>query len=595
MPEAPRHRPNLDNPVLRSRKPTAAVPYPMILAEGEEKSGKSWEIALAAADERIGRAFWLDLGEGAADEYAGIPEVGPDAYEVLEHDGTYAAVLEQVLAVKEVAKAAHEAGDKPVLLAIDSGSDIWNGLKDWVSLRARGSDKNKRKLAEDPAAELDVSRNLWNDAGKRYRKLMTELLTFPGIVVITARGKVVSATDPNTGQPYKDARKGYSVESHASLPYDATLWLRMRRDEPPMIVGARSVHLKVQPPKKGEAATSKSIVLEGRRQPPPDGSLYAWLVFDVLKCDPHKTHVRDLHNFTGGDLLPEEREGEEKEAAQHAPSAATFRAWCDDITVQGRENGDPRGALVVLDKLLERYGQAVLSQVGPLELRNGNKVNAWEYGMGLRQYLGTLPQKPEEGTSDEASLTRKEEPPAEPTAPTSEPAAAPTAPADGSVPADGHDGPAPAAAPEPPASDDAQQTLDASPSADSPRVQAAQAAVDAGGTPQEVEPKESARPRGTENLRPAPSNPAHSDWISELGVQAEARGFNSAAEMLHSLLQKRGQALYDVPRAVLKAWAVQGREQAIAEFEKAGLVDEAELLRVCPANSAATEEYVKQM
>ena len=72
---------------LKTRKPTGAVPWPLVLIEGEEKAGKTWACAEFTASPKVGRCFWIDLGEGAADEYGAIP--GAD-YEVVEHDGGWA-------------------------------------------------------------------------------------------------------------------------------------------------------------------------------------------------------------------------------------------------------------------------------------------------------------------------------------------------------------------------------------------------------------------------------------------------------------------------------------------------------------------------
>ena len=298
---------SLDKPVLAARKPTAAVPYPFVLIEGEEKAGKTWAAALLSKSERVGTTYWLDLGEGSADEYGAIPGT---RYLILEHDGTYAAVLEQVLAVKAEAARAKAAGEAPVVLVIDSMTDLWDGLKDWVSARAKAKPADQRKLAADPAAELDVSRNLWNDAGNRYRRLVTQLLTFPGIVVVTARGKEVSATDPATGQPYRDGRKEYRVEGHKTVAYDASVWIRMSRAARPLVVGARSVHVGIKP---------------GHDEPKPitedPDNLLDWLIFDVLRCDPATAHVRDLRNVTGGELLEHERAEEEEQEARDTRAA----------------------------------------------------------------------------------------------------------------------------------------------------------------------------------------------------------------------------------------------------------------------------------
>lgn len=278
---------------LKSRPPTGQVPYPVILLEGEEKSGKTWNALLLSASKQVGRTFVLDLGEGSADEYGAIPGV---RFEVLVHDGTFASILEQVEAVREEAARAREAWEPPVVLVIDTMTALWDGLKDWVSERARSKPSNQKKLAADPAAELDVSRNLWNDAGNRHARLLNLLLLFPGIVVMTARGKEVSSTDPASGQPYRDGRKEYRVEGHKGLAYSATAWVRMSRTQPPVVVGARSVHAGVVP---------------GRDEPKPittePENLLEWLIFEALKVDPNNAHVRDLHNVTGGALTDDER------------------------------------------------------------------------------------------------------------------------------------------------------------------------------------------------------------------------------------------------------------------------------------------------
>lgn len=319
---------SLDRPQLNARKPTARVPYPFVLLEGEEGSGKSWAAAVLSASDRVGRTFWLDLDEGTADEYGAIDGA---RFEVLEHDGTYAQVLEQVLAVREVAREAHAAGEPPVVLVVDTMLNVWDGLKDWVSARAKEKPSNQRKLAADPAAELDVSRNLWNDAGNRYRRLTNVLKTFPGIVVGITRGKWVSDTDPATGQPYRDGRKTYRIEGEKNLGYDATVILRMLRGQPPQITKARSVHAGVRP-------TDPPVVLEGKRE--PKGELLEWLIFDVLKANPGgDTEPRQLVAFTGGELLPEERDDEEALAAeaeaQRQPSrtASTRRGMSRDEAV----------------------------------------------------------------------------------------------------------------------------------------------------------------------------------------------------------------------------------------------------------------------
>ncbi|SDX29626.1 hypothetical protein SAMN05660209_00069 [Geodermatophilus africanus] len=304
---------------LITRKPTGRVPWPCILLEGEEKSGKSWALAQLSTSDRIGALYWIDLNEGAGDEYGAIPGA---TYQLVEHDGSYAEVLAAVQAVKAEARRAADAGEPPVVLGIDTGSAIWDGLKDWASARAAKSARNRELLKRDPNAEIVISQNLWNDAGARWRKLQTELLTFPGIVVVTARGKEVTEVDAN-GRPI-EGQKTWSVQTHREFPYAASVWVRLRRGRRPLIVGARSVHVGIKP--NDDPAREVTA-------PAADGRLLEWLVFDALKCDPGTAHVRDLVAFHGGGLLEHER-AEEARAGRSSrtrePDAAELVARIQD-------------------------------------------------------------------------------------------------------------------------------------------------------------------------------------------------------------------------------------------------------------------------
>ncbi|MET9339215.1 AAA family ATPase [Nonomuraea sp. NPDC003804] len=271
---------------IRTRKPTGAVPWPLILLEGGEKAGKSWACAELSASERVGQTYWIDLGEGAADEYGAIPGA---RYLVVEHDGTWASILGQVVEIRAEAARAKEAGEPPVVLVIDSMTAEWDLLKDWATNRAKGSNSNKARLQRDPNAEINISMNYWNDANTRHRRLMTILMTFPGIVVMTARGKDVAALDAS-GKPIEGS-KDYKVEGHKNLAYDASVWVRLSREQPPIVVGARSVHAGIKPG-------------VDKPQPMHDFTLER-LIFDALKCDPAAAHVRDMTEVKAGSESPD--------------------------------------------------------------------------------------------------------------------------------------------------------------------------------------------------------------------------------------------------------------------------------------------------
>src|SRR3954470_14778323 len=361
---------------LKTRKPTGRVPWPCILLEGEEKAGKSWALAQLSTSDRIGALYWIDLNEGAGDEYGAIPGA---TYELVEHDGSYAQVLAAVQAVKAEARRATDAGEPPVVLGIDTGSAIWDGLKDWASARAAKSVRNRELLKRDPNAEITISQNLWNDAGARWRKLQTELLTFPGIVVMTARGKEVTEVDAN-GRPI-EGQKTWSVQTHREFPYAASVWVRLRRGRRPLIVGARSVHVGIKPnDDPAKEVTDKAA----------DGRLLEWLVFDALKCDPGTAHVRDLVPFHGGGLLEHEREDEARAARRDQPDAADLVARIQDAQddddlreVWGEANRaallqvdvpTPSGSYTVAELIQARHEEFLdaAMEVHPAGRRNGH-------------------------------------------------------------------------------------------------------------------------------------------------------------------------------------------------------------------------------
>jgi hypothetical protein len=306
---------------LSTRQPTGRVPWPLVLVEGPEKSGKSYGIAVLSASDKVGQTYWIDLAEGSADEYGAVEGA---RYVVVEHDGTWGTIFGSVEAIYAEAQRANDAGEPPVVLAIDSMTAEWNMLKDWASNRARGSASNRRKLANDPQAEITVPANYWNDANSRHAKLMRLLMTFPGIVIMTARGKWVAAIGEN-GQPV-EGKKEYKVEGQKSLAFDASCWVRLDREEPGKVIGLRSVHAGVRP---------------GRDEPKelPDDWTLEWLVFDALKCDPNGTHARKLTELQPGDEAPESpRFVELMELIAKAADLAELKAQWD--LVQPALNGE---------------------------------------------------------------------------------------------------------------------------------------------------------------------------------------------------------------------------------------------------------------
>lgn len=295
---------------LRTRKPTGLTAWPRILVSGPGGSGKSWQLAELSASERIGRTLWLELAERTADEYGQVPGA---RYELIDHDGTYQDIIAQLEAAVVAAKVARADGDKPWVLGVDTMTAYWDMLKSWADSRARKQAGNAAKLRSDPNAEIKVSLNIWQDVDKRWRKFMTLLLTFPGPVVMLAKGKLVIAIDDD-GKPIANAPKVYKVEAKNGLEYDASQIIRLSTDEAPVVTKCRSVHHGVRP---------------GIDDPVPlsDFSL-EWFIFDLLKIDPKTAAVADVKELDGGELTEEERPLQEPEAQPDGPtrSAATAPA-----------------------------------------------------------------------------------------------------------------------------------------------------------------------------------------------------------------------------------------------------------------------------
>jgi hypothetical protein len=242
---------------LKTRPPTGIPSWPMILIEGPDSVGKSYQAAQFTGSERTGQAYWMDLGEGAADEYINVP--GAD-YLILDHDGSWADICEQI----REATAAAEGSDKPAVLVIDSMSNVWDMLKAWVNSRARNSRNGKKLLAADPDAEIKPAPNLWNDANDRHHQFLNLLARFPGIVVLTAKGKETMAVDGD-GRPIPNA-KDYSVEANKNLPFRVNAHVRLSREDAPMVVSFRSATNGMRPgvdrPQKYPEFTLEHLVFD---------------------------------------------------------------------------------------------------------------------------------------------------------------------------------------------------------------------------------------------------------------------------------------------------------------------------------------------
>lgn len=292
---------------LKTRQPTGVMPWPLVLVEGGEKTGKSWNLVQFSTSERIAKMLWLDLGEGAADEYGAVP--GAD-YEILVHDGTYASIMAQLDAAIEYAEKVYAETGLPCALGVDSMTLEWDSLRDWANERAKRQRSNAEKLRKDPNADIAITMNLWNDVHGRHGRFMAKLFKFPGPVIATARGGEVAKVE--NGKPV-EGEKTYKVEGHKNLGYDCNLWIRLSRTAPPTVIGARSARHGIRP---------------GIDDPQPllDGLNLDHLLFDVLGLDSKLAHKRDYVPLSGGELTPEEMPPPDEEQPDRAQNRRTASA-----------------------------------------------------------------------------------------------------------------------------------------------------------------------------------------------------------------------------------------------------------------------------
>ena len=229
---------------LKTRQPTGQVPPPVILLEGETGSGRSWTAAELSASPKVGRTYWIELGdESTADQYGAIPGA---RYEIVEPDRgvwDWQALCAAARAFRDESRRAAEAGELPPALVVDQVGAVWDMLAEWADNRARSSKKNREILAEDPNAEIDITSNFWNDATTRWRKIMSFFLTTRGIVVLLSRGEEVTLFE--NGQPTK--RKTWKVAGQKSLPAAMPIWVRMSRDGNPKLIKLRAVTGGIRP------------------------------------------------------------------------------------------------------------------------------------------------------------------------------------------------------------------------------------------------------------------------------------------------------------------------------------------------------------
>ncbi|MER5649582.1 hypothetical protein [Streptosporangium sp. NPDC002524] len=217
---------------LRTRRPTALATWPLVLLDGEPKTGKKVTCAAFTGSKKISYAFWVDVtGDGTADQY-GLVE-GAD-YNVVEVDGTWHDLMAKVELLRQAAEQALAIIGRPALITVDMVA-VWKTLSKWARERARRTAPNRAKVAADSDADIETTHHYWNDATDRHNELVAALRRIPAIVIMLGGGRVV-VPDEHAGQA---AGHGYIPETQKGLGSAASVWVRLVRDAAPAVIGYR--------------------------------------------------------------------------------------------------------------------------------------------------------------------------------------------------------------------------------------------------------------------------------------------------------------------------------------------------------------------
>lgn len=233
---------------LKTRRPTGKAPWPMILLAGREKCGKSFQAAAFSSSDLIDRTFYIEIGEGSADQYGAIPGA---RYEIVEHDGSWAGILDAVKA----AVAEPAPNGKPNAIVLDSMTELWGLLCDEQDSAAKKRGKST------------ITMDQWNTAKKRWRQVVDAARAHKGPVILTARYDQVTVMV--NGKPTTD--KEWKVRAEKDLPYEVDGMITMTEPRRPFVAGMRTVAFNMpaggMAPKNPEAFSLdgffRSLNLEG--------------------------------------------------------------------------------------------------------------------------------------------------------------------------------------------------------------------------------------------------------------------------------------------------------------------------------------------
>lgn len=208
---------------LVTRKPTGKPSWPILLLAGGEKCGKSYSAAALSASDLIDRTFYLEVGEGSADQYGALPGA---RYEIVQHDGTYNSLL----AAAQAMVAEPRRGAKPNAIVVDSITELWDLLGNEQAAIAKGRGKTV------------ITMDQWNAAKKKWRVFFDALRAHNGPVILTARYELVTVMD-EAGKPTKE--KEWKVRAEKNTAYEVDGIIQIPKPREFYIAGMRTLKFEV--------------------------------------------------------------------------------------------------------------------------------------------------------------------------------------------------------------------------------------------------------------------------------------------------------------------------------------------------------------
>jgi len=225
-------------PILTTRRPSGKVPWPMLCVAGVEKAGKSYGAALFSSSDLIDRTFYIEIGEGAADQYGDLPGA---RYEIVEHDGSYDGIGRAIWA----ATMQPRPNGKPHAIVIDSLTELWDMLADEQQLKAnqRAAAKAAEKKQTAPTEEAQITMDLWNVAKKKWRKVIDMLRVYDGPTILLTRLELVAVMQ--NGKPTTE--REWKIRAEKNLAFECDGIVKMYAPQTAKLSGLRSTRLQVPP------------------------------------------------------------------------------------------------------------------------------------------------------------------------------------------------------------------------------------------------------------------------------------------------------------------------------------------------------------